>query len=48
MLTGTGAKLLDFGIAKSQVPAVARQLGPTQVNFVQGWLEELTRKVPAR
>jgi hypothetical protein len=26
----------------------SRQLGPTQVNFVQGWLGELTRKAPAR
>ena len=26
----------------------SRQLGPTQVNFVQGWLEELSRRVPAK
>ncbi len=26
----------------------SRQLGPTQVNFVQGWLEELTRRVPVK
>ena len=26
----------------------SRQLGPTQVNFVQGWLEEVTRRVPVK